>query len=227
MKAVFPENQNYNGFTLTADFKITHQFNAGWEHRDDGDYHLCACGVGLLLKTQELTEVPEGLKRNPKVDTVEEIKQVLAEKVNTGDRYVIYDVEIEALIGGEWVVVTPEGFPEEGVAITIPYPEGTSASDSFVVVHMFTTAGGGHAPGDTETLEATNGKDGIRFKVKSLSPIAIGWKLEEVPKTGDESPLSLWLSLMMLSLIGITASVLPSVTGRKERIGTNDGPMRR
>ncbi len=176
VRAVFAATDDYNAVTATADFKITHQFNAGWEQREDGKYHLCACGVGLLLETKELTEVPEGLKQNPNVDTVEKIERVLAEKVDTGDHYVIYDVELEALIDGTWQIVTPESLPDEGVAITIPYPGGTSARYSFTAVHMFTTTGDGHMPGDTEILEETNGADGIHFTVKSLSPIAIGWK---------------------------------------------------
>ena len=176
VKAVFPANQNYKELTLTADFKITHQFNAGWEHRDDGEYHLCACDTGLLLETKALTEVPEGLLQYPNVDTVDKIEKVLIEQVNTGDHYAIYDVELEALIDGKWQIITPDRLPDEGVAITIPYPDGTNAKYPFTVVHMFTTAADGHAPGDTETLNATNEADGIHFTVKSLSPIIIGWK---------------------------------------------------
>ena len=176
VKAVFAATDSYHEVTATADFRITHQFNAGWEHRADGDYHLCACGTQLLLETKELNEVPEGLLQYPNVDTVEEIERALVEKVATGNHYVVYDVELEALIDGKWQIVTPENLPEEGVEVTIPYPEGTNAQYSFTVVHMFTTAGDGHQPGDTEVLETTNGPDGIHFTVKSFSPIAIGWK---------------------------------------------------
>ena len=46
-------------------------------------------------------------------------------------------------------------------------------------------------------------------------------------KTGDESPLLLWLSLMILSLIGITAIVRTSITGRKKPVSTNGGHIRK
>ncbi len=227
VKAVFAATDDYHEVTATADFKVTHQFNAGWEQREDGYYHLCACGTGLLLEVDALTQVPEGLKKFPDLDTVEEITRVLAEEVDTGTNYAVYDVKLETLADGKWVEVTAENFPAEGVSVTIPYPEGTNAGYAFTVVHMITA---GENAGQTERLTPANGSDGIHIIVKSLSPVCIGWRAPakpaatnapagSAPNTGDPSQPALWLAVMGLALLGLAAAAAGggTLTGRSSR----------
>ena len=217
----FSENDNYLGFSLTADFKVTHQFNAGWEQREDGYHHTCACGAELLLKTEALTAVPAGLASA--YPSVEALTQALVKQLSTGADYAVYDVTLKLHeAGGEWRDAAPADFPAKGVAVTVPYPEGASANDTFTAVHMF--AAGANA-GKTETLAVTKGTDGITFTVKSLSPIAVGWRAPapgstsagSAPNTGDPSQPALWLAVLGLALLGLAAAGGGTLTGRKGR----------
>ena len=77
---------------------------------------------------------------------------------------------------GEWVEVSDERFPEEGVTVTLPYPKGTSGRmQDFVVCHMFAENMYLSSPGEVEYPEVTETAEGIQFKVYGLSPIAVGW----------------------------------------------------
>lgn len=82
--------------------------------------------------------------------------------------------------GSTWTEATQENFPEEGLTVTLPYPEGTNASDyDFAVTHMFTVAMNGKTPGQVETPAVEKTAEGIRFTVTSLSPITLSWKVSE------------------------------------------------
>ena len=178
VRAEFEETENYKSFTATADFTINHHFNEGWEADGDGYQHTCPCDTGVRLQETGLEKVPDSLKNNEALDTVEEIKQVLVEEVKKGasipdNNTAVYDVRLQVQSGGSgWVDVAEENFPEDGITVILPYPEGTNSSYTFTVIHMITT---GENAGDMENLEPTNGEDGISFTVKSLSPICVGW----------------------------------------------------
>lgn len=89
--------------------------------------------------------------------------------------------------GNTWKDATESDFPKGGILVTIPYSAlGTTADKTatYTVIHMFTTTMNGHTIGDTETLTAVNGEDGIRFWIDSLSPFAIGWTLPTPPSPG-------------------------------------------
>ena len=51
--------------------------------------------------------------------------------------------------------------------------------------------------------------------------------LNDIPKTGDESNLALWFSLMILSLLGITVTVLTPIIGKKKIVSTNGRHVRK
>ena len=97
----------------------------------------------------------------------------------------------------------------------------------FHVVHMFTKAGANHAVGDKEYPAVTKEATGIRFTLKGMSPVSIGWVVKQmandpvnppapndptnpevptvtpdVPKTGDSTPLMALFALMLASLAG-------------------------
>jgi len=90
-----------------------------------------------------------------------------------------------SLDGGEtWIPVTAENFPKEGIAVTLPYPEGTNAADyDFTVAHMFDEDVNGHKAGDVETPAVTEGENGISFRLMGTSPVIIGYKKAAVPHT--------------------------------------------
>ena len=52
---------------------------------------------------------------------------------------------------------------------------------------MFTEERDGHKPGDVETLQVYETETGIRFVVKSLSPIGLSWKVTEKADGGQGS----------------------------------------
>lgn len=83
-------------------------------------------------------------------------------------------------------------FPAEGITISIRYSDMGAVGQNthnFVVAHMFTTTiDGQHHAGDIEYPAVTKTAEGIRFKVTSLSPIAVGWT--PVPSSGDNGSSS-------------------------------------
>ncbi len=131
-----------------------------------------------------LSKVPDSLLNNPLLDTTTKIQRAMLEfnmsqmEGVSAERSVMYDVTlmISRDNGIHWEPVTAENFPKEGLPITLPYPEGTSKKNDFVVSHMFTTDDFGKVPGNIENCAIQHKKDGLRFVVHGLSPIMISWK---------------------------------------------------
>lgn len=71
-----------------------------------------------------------------------------------------------------------EDFPEGGLLITLPYPQGTSKErHTFFAAHMFSHEMNGFRPGDIEIpKDVRAGEEGIQFTVYGLSPIVVAWK---------------------------------------------------
>ena len=141
------------------------------------------------LEQSELTEVPEELEQAG-FETVGAIQDAMyAEAVKalpgvTAENTELHDVTLLFSEDGgmTWVKATKDNFPASGITVTLPYPEGTNAADyDFVVTHMATVAMNDLAVGEVETPAVTKTADGLRFTVKSLSPVAVSWKL--APKT--------------------------------------------
>ena len=133
--------------------------------------------------TKGLSEVPGDLG-DTEYNTVEKIEDKLTETIVSNEGYsadntVLYDIEfVTSEDGGEtWIPVTAENFPEEGIAVTLPYPEGTNADEyDFVVTHMFDEDVNGHHAGEVETPEVTESENGISFRLMGTSPVMIGYK---------------------------------------------------
>ncbi|MCD8012538.1 MAG: MBG domain-containing protein, partial [Lachnospiraceae bacterium] len=137
------------------------------------------------VEVQEgLSEVPEALKENPDLDTVEEIEALLKTEVTAAEGYTtenstVYNVTLMISFDGglTWTKATAENFPADGLQVLLPYPEGTGKdTHDFVVTHMFTTTDFGKTPGETETPTVTKTDDGLVVTVTGLSPITIAWK---------------------------------------------------
>ena len=131
-----------------------------------------------------LSGVPEALKSNPDLDTIEKIEAYLKSATVrvgsgiTGNHVSIYNVTLMVSTDGgkTWEPATKENFPEDGrLTITLPYPAGTDSSFHFIVLHMFTTSDFNNIPGETEAPMITKRESGLRVTVTGLSPIAIGW----------------------------------------------------
>ena len=73
------------------------------------------------------------------------------------DAMKVYDITLMTKDSqGQWIPVSDENFPADGVVVELPYPDGTSSkTHDFVVTHMFTTAQGDSKPGDVESSRYT------------------------------------------------------------------------
>ena len=161
----------------------------------DGSYISASDEITFSVRqkvniTKGLSEVPGDLG-DTEYNTVEKIEDKLTETIVSNEGYsadntVLYDIEfVTSEDGGEtWIPVTAENFPEEGIAVTLPYREGTNAADyDFTVVHMFDEEVNGHHAGEVETPAVTEGENGISFRLMGTSPVMVGYKKAAVPHT--------------------------------------------
>ena len=127
--------------------------------------------------------VPEKFKNIPELDTVEKIQAKLTAKL-TGrkDGVAFYDIALKYYDGSKWIPVDESNFPDEGVDVVLPYPNGTDSKDTFQIVHMLTKT---DSEGKLEKIIAyTKETDGLRFHVTSLSPFGVSWTKYTAPTSG-------------------------------------------
>ena len=137
-----------------------------------------------------LNEVPEAVAA--KYPTVKDILEALLEKALSGNsalkkentNSVLLDVSLQIRIADdEWIPVDPNNFPEEGVEVLLPYPEGTNRTDTFVITHMITS---GEQAGEIEVLNYRAEADGLLVRFTSMSPVCIAYQAG----ASSPSPLS-------------------------------------
>ena len=143
--------------------------------------------------TTGIEEVPQSIA--DKYTSVDDVQKelvkaaVTAESKLDGDntKSVLLDVELQIQNSdGTWEAVTPENFPEEGVEVLLPYPEGTNKDDyTFVVTHMITS---GSRAGEVEVLNGTLEDDGIRVKFTSMSPVVIAYQEITAEEPAEDKP---------------------------------------
>lgn len=139
-----------------------------------------------------ITEVPDSFQNKEHLNTPGKIEKEMKLKLREKDSGIaeaniaVYDVELLVNINGAgWEKVTKDNFPSEGLTITLPYPSGTGRNThDFKVTHMFTEDMNGFLAGDVEYPDADKTEKGISFKVKGLSPIAVGWKEADSGSSG-------------------------------------------
>ena len=110
-------------------------------------------------------------------------------------------------------LTTIDNFPTAGLEVFFGYPEGTGPNGwVFGVSHMFTQTVPrlGTRAGAVETPPVTKTPDGLRVKLKGLSPLMISWQKEEVaadpnslPQTGDKSNVLIYALIGVLAVTGI------------------------
>jgi len=164
----------------------------------------------IVEREQNRADVAEKLPQNVITDTVkektgcettEQLENYLEETITSNETAAailpdvkkedvkVVDITLEMSNDGgkTWEKVTPENFPEEGVDIIIPYPEGMDMfSHDYIIAHLITT---GADAGKVEYPEVTKEKEGIKIHINSTSPFAIGWKTVPNP-FGDVSESS-------------------------------------
>lgn len=126
--------------------------------------------------------VPEKFKNIPELDTVEKIQAKLtAELAGRKDGVAFCDIALKCYDGSKWIPVDENNFPEGGVDVVMPYPNGTDSKDTFQLVHMLTKTG---FEGTLEKMAHTKETDGLRFRVTSLSPFGVSWTKYTAPTSG-------------------------------------------
>lgn len=178
----------------------------------------------LRVELGALDAAPAGLAATP-FQTPESVEAELLSAVRAAlptvgsGQLAVYEAALFATDDGgrTWVAVDAEGFPAEGLTLTVPLPEGADpGAHRFAAAHMFTTAMGGHGPGDVEACAATADDDGVSFTVTGLSPVAVGWGDEPteealravaMAQTGDRvAPIALALVCALSALLVVTMS---------------------
>lgn len=138
-----------------------------------------------------------------------------AEEVNV----VFYTPILQVLEGEEWIDVTEENWPEDGMAVTLAYPEGTSDSThEFIIYRM---KANGDDAGTIEVWAHTELAEGLETVLSQGDTLVVGYTLEKSTN-------------MPLMLAGGSAAVL-AVSGaiylklrkkdREEELASGDDPQ--
>ncbi len=131
-----------------------------------------------------ISQVPEALKGNEKLNTPAKIEATMKASVlqkagvSSEKNAVVYDVVLLVKMeNGDWKEADESNFPKNGLTVTLPYPSGTGKdTQNFTVCHMFTHNMNGMTAGKVEYPTVTKADNGLTFKVSSLSPISLGWE---------------------------------------------------
>ncbi len=205
-----------DGFTaLGEEVSVTENENGGWDveiHGVKDEVKLPSFRVKLEdsipddaitgLKTDDVFAalqeyLPEDVTQASEItgQVIEDVMTQVVTKAMPGasdDNVQIYDVALQQYDENHWETITSvEDFPEDGLTVILPYPEGTDSGDTFTVIHMFTVESKDktHNPGDRETFTKADGTlqntaAGLQFHVSSLSPIAVAWIKYVAPSGG-------------------------------------------
>lgn len=109
----------------------------------------------------------------------------------TAEGIVYYDITLTVSMdeGVTWSPAVKGVFPENGIDVTLPYPDGTNADNySFCVTHVLTQSIGNTHTGDMEVLTPQAKEDGLTVHFNSLSPVSVAWiKNADDPVTPPDS----------------------------------------
>lgn len=146
--------------------------------------------------------------------TINDIETALVAKLLSHGKGVrstkLYEATLMYLSNGKWIEADETHFPmrdgEPWLHVLLDLPAGTTPAHQFWVAHMFATNSFGKKAEYVETPDVevvyVNGVPKLSFYVTGLSPIMVGWTepaANPVPQTGDATPLSLLMALMVFS----------------------------
>ena len=152
------------------------------------------------------------------LDTVDAIWETMLQNMWWVDEYInrvsFFDAIPWYYDGEQWIIAEEYHLPEDGfITMMLPYPEGTDMDTQFTALHMFTTDTFGMTPGEVELVYSENTEDGIYLELNGLSPVMLGWvdanAEDEPPLTGD-ADVAVFFTLMMVSVLGMAATVVYS-----------------
>ena len=150
-------------------------------------------------------------------DVEDKLREVVSTLENYSDENIsIFDVQMFVSFDGgkTYVEMTLDNIPEEGITLTLSYPDGIDPDKfDFTVLHMLGEDSGDKKAGDVETITPTKTDKGLVIVVKSLSPFAITWK--EAPAAQQASLTWLWVLLICLAAAGIAVAVVVVIRKKK------------
>ena len=138
---------------------------------------------------EEKVEIPENLPEEYKeiYSTTEKIESELekaiylsSSKFNPNNTKIAFmELTLMRKTENGWVEVHQDDFPEEGIEICIPYPEGSGIFNDFKIAHL-------RDDGKIEILNYNKTFKGLVVKVYSLSPFAVAYR-ENIFNQGSSS----------------------------------------
>lgn len=207
----------------------------------------CVCGAvkseGGTLKRIEVSDtitVPDTLRDNEKLNSVERIKAELQLQIsrkdsrNTVENTAVFDVRLMIIttVDGKQVKTpaTKADLVNGRITVLLPYPEAIAANYSkysFTVAHLVTMADCGLDVGTVEFPAVTKTPSGLLVTLTGLSPVAISWTEStnhyyynptatpdktDSANTADDSQMVLWLGSAVLAAAAVV------VLTRKKRV---------
>lgn len=207
----------------------------------------CVCGAvkseGGTLKRIEVSDtitVPDTLRDNEKLNSVERIKAELQLQIsrkdsrNTAENTAVFDVRLMIIttVDGKQVKTpaTKADLVNGRITVLLPYPEAIAANYSkysFTVAHLVTMADCGLDVGTVEFPAVTKTPSGLLVTLTGLSPVAISWTKStnhyyynptatpdktDSANTADDSQMVLWLGSAVLAAAAVV------VLTRKKRV---------
>ena len=171
----------------------------------------------IEAEVTDVTEVPEKLKETyTDVDSMTAAMQdaILNQENNifTAENMAAYNVTLNYTRDGgkNWSVATNDLIPTEGVTITLPYPEGTSAETHTFTAAMMATSDSyrlGYKTGDVVILNVENGEEGVLVTVKGHGPVMLAWSetgsAPIIPDDGGEAtaPDNTWIIIVIAVVV--------------------------
>jgi uncharacterized repeat protein (TIGR02543 family) len=135
-------------------------------------------------------KVPEALKEKyPSVFDMENamlrtVQRRLGSTEIKGKQF--YEIRVEYNDGTEWLPVTADMFPAEGVKAELAIPSGADETDDFYVLHLFGEDCNGHKAGNAEMPDVTKDGSTLSFTIKGMSPLLLTWTGEDEPQPPQE-----------------------------------------
>lgn len=207
---VFYEDDENSEIWYNSYFTVNFYSYGSDEYKVDGEAYRS-------VARDEIAEVPADIGtalNNPDM-TVAELKVYVFDNLNKStnrelkqEMAQLYDVKLQTKDeNGNWAPVTKDTFPRDGLLVLLPYPEGTDQWNyDFSVAHIFEETSAWGRPGQIEYPYVEKTAEGLKVRLKGLSPVMIAWEKAEslptaadVPKTGDSMPLGFIAALLAAS----------------------------
>ena len=134
-------------------------------------------------------QIPMGLY-DAGYDSLAKIQEALLNSMWAVDENIdgiaLLGVDPKYFDGTQWILADETFFPDGIMEVLLPYPAGTNINTQFTVLNMVTSDQYGQLPGTVELLMPENTEDGILVYVANLSPVMLGWNIQQAIDGGAD-----------------------------------------